>query len=528
MALVLTLLALSPIILVIILIAIFNWPASKAMPVSAIYTLLLAKFYWGMHADWMSASVISGALTAIDILLIVLGALLLIGIMKKSKKIDVIIADLKSITPDSRIQMIIIGFAFVSFLEGIAGFGTATAIAAPLLVVLGFPAVAAVSLPLILDAIPVTFGAVGVPINYGIPIAVEGLTPEVLRQISLQSALLHSSAAIFLPLLVCGILTRFFSDKKSWKLGFGVWKFALIVSIAFIIPYVAISWYLGPELPSIVGSLVALFTGVILAKKKIAMPKKVWAFKHDNHHPKITLKKNLVAWSPYILVSVLLITTRFQGPIQDWFRSITINYNGILGTTLNYSLPVLFNPGTIFIIVSLIAAIYFKMKFKDIGSTITNVLKKLVPVSIALIFTIIIVRLLLNSNYNASGLESMLLIPAQALAATLGVSWFFFAPFIGSLGAFISGSNTVSNILFAGFQYNIAQNLGLGTTFVLALQAVGGGIGNMICVHNIVAACSTVGITGQEGSIFRATIIPSLIYAAYIGIIALIVVFFFL
>ncbi|MFT4303477.1 MAG: L-lactate permease [Candidatus Woesearchaeota archaeon] len=535
MDLLLTSLGILPIILVLILMGIFNMPAKKVMPIAAVIAIIIAIIFWKMPMDWLFASIADGTLTALDIMLIVIGALLLIEIMKKSKRINVIIANLKSISKDSRVQLVIIGWAFVCFLEGIAGFGTPTAIVAPLLVALGYPTVAAVAIPLMFDTAPTTFGAVGVPISYGIPTAIPGISEAILRETAIYSAMLHSIVALFLPLAAILILTRFFTKEKSWKLGFDATAFAFVGSISFIIPYTLTAIYIGPELPSIIGAITALIIIIIFAKKKWLMPKKEWHFdleksidekvhKHISEKGiEVNLKSTLIAWLPYFMVAIILIITRIKSlGIYDLIRKVTITVPELFGTTITYNNFILYHPGTIFIIIAIISSIIFKMQTKEVVESFYSTFRKLVPAIITLIFTIILVKVLLNSG-NA-GMKSMLIIPAEALAGMVGVAWYAVAPFIGSLGSFISGSNTVSNILFSALHEGIANDLGRNLALLLALQAVGGAVGNMICIHNIVAGCSTVGIAGQESKILRVTLIPSLIYASIIGIVGMILI----
>jgi len=134
------------------------------------------------------------------------------------------------------------------------------------------------------------------------------------------------------------------------------------------------------------------------------------------------------------------------------------------------------------------------------------------------------VQLMLNSNVNAAGLESMMTVMAKAAAAIAGNAFVFFSPFIGVLGAFISGSNTVSNILFASFQFETASILGLPQVLIVALQTVGGAVGNMICVNNVVAAVATVGAIGAEGVLIRRNFIPCVIYSVYAAIVVAILI----
>ncbi|MFP4523393.1 MAG: L-lactate permease [Candidatus Nanoarchaeia archaeon] len=531
----LAILALLPIILVIVLMGFFSWSAKRAMPLAALISFIIGLVVWKMPLRQLGAAIIVGSLTALDVLLIVFGALCLLAVLKKSNSLDIILSDFKQLTHDSRIHILLVGWLFVAFLEAVAGFGTPAAITAPLLFVLGVPILGAVAIPLMFEAIPVTFGAVGVPITIGIASGIPSLTNIALQKITWYAALLHGIVGLVYPLLILGFATRFFSEEKSWKIGFGAWKFALLTSISFLIPYLFSAYFLGPELPSVFGSIVAIGVSLLAVQKGWFLPKKTWSFKQGFKTKKLTqhsfnYKEQLRAWGLYIIIALILIITRLPFfKIGLWLQKCTIGVSNVLGTNLSYSLAILYSPGTLFFFVAIFSGLFlFKLKPKIVAHELFHVIKKLLPIAIVLLFTLVLVKILVHSDINASGLQSMLLVPAQYLAQAVGKFWFFFAPFVGSFGAFISGSNTISNLLFGSFQFQVASSVGVGTLLILALQAVGGGIGNMICIHNIVAACSTVSACGNEGKIFRVTIIPSLIYAAFIGLIGLLIVFFVL
>jgi lactate permease len=131
------------------------------------------------------------------------------------------------------------------------------------------------------------------------------------------------------------------------------------------------------------------------------------------------------------------------------------------------------------------------------------------------------VRVMVQSDLNQAGLPGMLLTMSGFVAQAAGGAWPFFAPFTGALGAFVSGSNTVSNLLFGGFQLGIATKSGFSPPIILALQAVGGAIGSIIAIHSVVAACTVAGIPGSEGKIIRYNLIPVFIYALVTGLFGL-------
>ena len=167
------------------------------------------------------------------------------------------------------------------------------------------------------------------------------------------------------------------------------------------------------------------------------------------------------------------------------------------------------------------------MKGNAVSQAWRTTIKQLIPASIALVFAIAMVRILVQSNINLAGYDSMLITMSTFTAQVVGSAWPLISPFVGVLGAFIVGSNTVSNILFGGFQDSIAGTLGISRTLVMALQVVGGAIGNMICVHNVVAACAVVGNLGQEGLIIRRNLIPAMIYTVGAGIVGMLLIYVF-
>ncbi len=146
----------------------------------------------------------------------------------------------------------------------------------------------------------------------------------------------------------------------------------------------------------------------------------------------------------------------------------------------------------------------------------------IVGAGFVLIFTVPMVRIYINSGINPTGLDAMPILMADWVATNVGQIYPFFAPSIGALGAFIAGSNTVSNLMFTLFQFGVAENLVMPTSFIVALQAVGAAAGNMIAVHNVVAAATVVGMLGKEGSVLRKTMIPTIYYLVVVGLLGLI------
>ena len=228
------------------------------------------------------------------------------------------------------------------------------------------------------------------------------------------------------------------------------------------------------------------------------------------------------AWSPYIIVAALLVLTRLPGlPFKAMLSSVQFTWTNILGTSLSQGFQPLYVPGTIFMTVSLITVLLHRMKGAEVKKAWGDAVRMLAGPAVALLFAVALVRIFIDSDTNASGLASMPLVLAEFVARVAQGTWPFFAPMIGALGAFVAGSNTVSDLMFSLFQYGVADRIGVPHLVILGLQALGGAAGNMITVHNVVAASATVGLVGREGLLIRRTIVPMTYYVVFAGLLGL-------
>lgn len=545
-------LALLPILAAAILLVGFRLPARLAMPISFVIAALVAVFGWQYSWIDVLASSIQGLFITFDILYIIFGAILLLNLLKHSGGVAAIREGFTNISGDRRIQVVIICWLFGSFIEGAAGFGTPAAVVAPLMVALGFPAMAAVMLGMMVQSTAVTFGAVGTPILVGVrgglqnPVLEERLQgvgasfPEYLQLITTDVAIFHAVAGVLIPTFMVCMMTRFFGTKKSWREGLAVLPFTLLGGLAFTLPYALTGIFLGSEFPSLIGALVGMTIVVSLARKGFLQPKSEWDFPPETTWPKLwlgTLTINMdqpetsrkisltKAWLPYLFLALILVLTRLpQLPIKAALTSIKINWSDILGTGINASSTPLYLPGTILIVVGLITIYMHRMNGKAVRLAFSESAKMLLGAGFVLIFTIPMVRIYINSGGNPADLPAMPIAMAEWVSNQVGQIYPLFAPSIGALGAFIAGSNTVSNLMFSLFQFGVAERLAMPTTLVVALQAVGAAAGNMIAIHNVVAASATVGFLGKEGLILRKTIIPTLYYVLLVGILGLVAI----
>lgn len=546
------LIAVTPILTAAILLVGFRLPAKRAMPLVYVVAAVIALTLWGVSVTRVIASTIQGLFISFDLLLIIFGAILLLNTLKYSGAITSIRAGFTKISKDRRVQVVIIAWLFGSFIEGASGFGTPAAIAAPLMVALGFPAMTAVMIGMMIQSTPVTFGAIGTPILIGVRAGLEN--PELsyklaavgtdfdsyLRLITAESAIMHGITGTLIPLLMVMMMTRFFGRNRSWTEGLSIAPFAIFGGLAFTIPYSLIGVFLGPEFPTLLGALIGLAVVTFAAHKGFLIPKDTWDFapasewkpewmgKIEVKLDALTNKKmsTWLAWVPYVLVALFLVISRLpQLPVGSFLKSVSIKWTNVLGTDITASTEPLYLPGTTLIFVVIITFLLHRMSFSEFREAFAESGKVLLGAGFVLIFTVPMVRIYINSGINSMNLASMPVSMATWVAGNVGKVWPLFSPSIGALGAFIAGSNTVSNMMFSQFQYSVAHSLLISGAFVVALQAVGAAAGNMVAIHNVVAASATVGLLGQEGATLRKTILPTAYYVVVVGILGMIAIY---
>jgi lactate permease len=551
----LAILSLLPIATVAVFLVGLRWPASRAMPLTYAVAAVLALFVWQVPFPQVAAATVNGLIVAFTLLYIIFGAILLLNTLQESGALRTIRRGFTDISSDRRIQVIIVAWLFGSFIEGSAGFGTPAAVAVPLLVGLGFPGMAAVTAGMIIQSTPVSFGAAGTPILVGVNNGLVGAPAveayaiaagypvwlDFLAFLAQRVALLHAIAGTLIPLFLVSAMTRFFGPSRSWSDGLQVWKFALFAAFSMTIPYLAAAYFLGPEFPALLGGLFGLAIVVSAAKAGflVPAPEDAWDFEDKSKWPsewtgsvRVRDVKSahgeismVSAWFPYVLVAMLLVLTRLKEvpllgiplPFGAWLQAVSVDWPNIFGTTISGSVQLLYLPGSIFIVVSLVAFFLHRIEPSAYARSWSTSLKVSAAASIALVFTVPMVQIFLNTNGGLAGYERMPVALADGVAALAGGAYPIFAPFIGGIGAAVAGSNTVSNMMFSLFQFEMGPRIGVDSSWMVALQAIGGAAGNMICVHNVVAASAVVGLLGREGAVIRLTLIPFVYYALLPG-----------
>lgn len=489
-------LALFPFIVFLYLLFIKKYSLLKSSIIIFVVYALFAVFYWRIYPSFLYLSLGKGFFVALDIFIIILGAVFFLEILKDLKVIKNISYYLGGLSKDYRIQVILIAWFLECFIEGTAGFGTPAAIAVPILIGLGLPPLRALIVGLLGNSVPGVFGAAGTPIKMGFI----GLNTSL---VPLYSALLNIVGFI-VPVFMLWIIT---ADRENRKKEFlEALPFAIWAGLAFVIPSLVFV-FLGQEFPSILGSITGLILIVISIKTGFLIPKKSVSLCEDKIEEATT--SGFKAFFPYIILIVLLIAGKFI--IGKVGITLFVGFKQVFS---------LFNPGFIFIIAGLLVVLIWKERGGIILRSIKKAAGSAINPFIVVFSMLAMVQLMINTGNNYSGLASALTIITRIFDTQLLP---LFVPFIGAFGAFMTGSVTVSNIMF-GNLFNVAAiHLAMNASFILALGVVGAAAGNMIALADILTAEAVTGLKNSEIAILKGVLVPCLIYLTALGIVGLIV-----
>ena len=516
------LLALLAIIVPLVLLVGFRLPARVGMTVSAVIVAVTVWLVWQMTPLAMAASVAQGVHRALTIGLILFGAILLVKTMQATGAMDRIKLGLHTISPDMRVQTVVVAFAFVALLEGISGFGTPAIIAAPLLMVLGFKPIAAAALALLGDTMACTFGAAATPLIVGLE-NVPHYSANLALLVGAQVTLFDLIIAPLLSLGLVATLIYLFGNQTTHQKRISLREiapWALFIGLVHAASTVVLVRTIGPELTSIIAGAISLSVATLSAKMGWLIPKTIWRHHADPDHVTEGVSSQTVhipllhAWLPYGVVIILLLLTRVIDPLKQWLMSaLDASWHGIFGVdAISSSWNILYSPGVALLVGAIAALIMSRKPLKTLRVPFTESVGSTVLALSALIPTLIMVQLFTNSGINTSGLSAMPLYIAETLAEHVSSLWLLGAPLLGAIGALIAGSATVSTLTMAPVQYSIAMDTGLPFITVLALQMIGAAAGNTLAIHNVVSASVVVGLIHRENIIMRRLLVPTLIY----------------
>ena len=523
--------AILPILLALVLMTGCKVSPGKALPLSLLACGVFGFFVWEMPLMQLLAMSILGVLKSLDIILIVFGAVLLLNILRQSGAIRTINHSFAHLSPDRRIQTLIIAWLFSNFAEGAAGFGAAPALVAPLLVGLGFPVIPALVVALVCNSLAVPFGAVGTPVltlNSLLTPELEALQRNVdafQHQMLGEFTSISALSGALLPFVAVAFMILLSADNRKWRSICEIFPLALLAGVFYVVPWKCTAMFLGPELPSLLASVIALPLFLAVLKSGLLTPRHVWDFPENDTAAVQTVPATplpegrsipaLMAWLPYLAIALLLTVTRLPAmPLKQLLASCsTLRIPQLFGVAnTSFAWTVLMNPGLFpFLLVAVFAGFSLGLSSRDIGAVFCQSARQILFSAIAIAASFALVQIMIASAQNEAGLPGMLVAIAQGAAALTGRAYILLAPVIGLFGTFFTGSCTVSNILFGVLQFNAAQVLELPETTVVALQVVGGGLGSMLRLSGIVAACATVNAAGKEGRLILLNCIPAAI-----------------
>lgn len=517
--------ALLPIVLPLCLLMVFRMSVRRSMFISLFATLLAALFLWRVSPSIIVASGLQGAHRAVTIIWILIGAITLLNAVRATGALEVIRKGFEHISNDMRVQVVVIGFAFLSLLEGVSGFGTPAVVVAPLLVALGFRSIVAVCVALVSDTIACTFGAVGTPLLVGLENTAK-YSSQFVNEVARQVTLFDMVIATSMPLLLVYILVVWFGDgpaKKRWVDWWMTAPWALMVGLSYSTTAFIVVRVIGVEFAAIIAGSVALMVAVVTARRGVLLSRVMrWRSVHAYHYNKVVSRVQKLslwrAWLPYMLIVAVLLISRAIPAVKDVLHTIDFGWYSILGFShINSLWPILYSPGTLLLLIAAVAVWVQGGTARQYKLACKQSLRSAVVAAVVLIPVLMMVQIFTNSGGNNAGLVSMPVYLGTYFASIAGGGWILIAPVFGAVGAFIAGSATVSNLTLAGVQESIAVSAELPVTLVIALQVMGAVAGNAIAVHNVVSVATVTGLSGHEGRIIRRTIPVVIIYIAVVA-----------
>ncbi|WP_277212584.1 L-lactate permease [Isoptericola croceus] len=523
-----TLLAALPIAAILVLMVAARWSAAAAGATAAAGTLVLALTVFGFGgadfpfdpAQGVLGVLARAAWVALTVMLIIGPALGIHHLQQRTGATSALEAGLARITPDPRVAALLIVWFFCLLIEGAAGFGTPVALAAPFLVAAGFRPVTAVVGAMVGHASAVPFAAVGTP-----TLAQLAIVDVPARELAWAVAPYTAVAGVVLAFVVARLVGTLLPTEGP------PWGWMAVAYVAFFVPNLVIARFVGPELPSLVGSIVGAVAFVLVVRWVIRRQARTGALVGGNPAGETLVGEPapevaetsagrpapsmsfLAATAPYLVLVVLVLVTRLVVPVQDAARSVVWRWE-VFGH-FSESIEPLYHPGLLLALSFVAGAVWQRAAVGDMGWAFVRATRQVIPVFVALLAMVTVAFAM-----SESGMTTQLAVAA----AGAGALWPVLSPFVGALGTFMTGSATASNILFTEFQDQTALAAELDPVPLLGAQGAGAAIGNIICPHNVVAAAATVGLGGREGQVLRQALPVAAVCLVLIGAMAWVIV----
>lgn len=496
-------LAILPIVWLVIALSILKIPGHLACLIALVISAVIALCIWQMPINHALSAAAEGALNALwPICLVIIAALFTYNLTVETGAMDSIKRMLAGVSSDQRILLLLIGWGFGNFMEGMAGFGTAVAIPAAMLAGIGVNPMLSVIACLVANTTPTSFGSVGVP------------TTTLASVAGLDVLPLSGDVAIIQLLLV--FLTPFFMIfivGKGFKTFKGVLPMVLVAALSYTVPWYLTARFIGSELPDIIGSIVCMACIVVAAGLIKKAPDAQYAIEVSEVETKISLSTSdkIKAWSPYILIFILLIITSTICPpvhnlIADIKTSVTI-YTGQNPGTLTFSW--INTPGVMIFIAAIIGGIIQKASALTMLRVFAGTIKKYWKTVLTICSVMAMAKIM-----SYSGMISVI---ATVLVSATAAFYPFISPFVGALGAFVTGSGTSTCVLFGSLQAQAAEALLINPSWLAAANVMGAGIGKMICPQSIAIGAGAIDSVGEESRILKGVFVYFLIYVVIAG-----------
>lgn len=498
-------LALLPIIWLIVALTALKIPGFKACTIALGIAYVLAVFVWKMPVTDSFMAIVEGiALALWPIIIVIIAAIFTYNICVATGNMENIKKMLANVTRDKRILILIIAWGFGGFMEGMAGFGTAVAIPASMLVGLGFDPIFSAIVCLISNGTPTAFGSIGIP------------TTTLAKITGLGAIELSTNTVILIaPVILLTPFVLVFFAGKSRKSFRGVVLITLISGLSFLIPEFLVARYLGPELPVVIGSVCSMAATVLAARLLKNKTADEQFLIEDTKKETVSPKEAFVAWSPFLFIFVFLILiSKLSGPFNQLLASIktTVNiYQGEGGSSYTFSW--LAAPGLWIILSALMGGRIQGLHGKEMGVIFKNTILQMKKTIITIIAIMAAAKLM--------GYSGMIASISVVFVTYTGSFYPFFAPFLGAIGTFVTGSGTSASVLFGQLQAETAVALGLNETWITASNTAGSVMAKMISPQNIAVAVAAVHLEGKENQLIKGTIRCFLCFVFLVGLITL-------
>lgn len=456
-----------------------------ACVISLLITTLSSLLFWKLSINIIYWCFLEGLISSLyPIIWTIFSALFTYRLLCEVEAIEGIKISLSSLSDRKIIQALIIAFCFGALLEGIAGFGTSVIVPSAILLSLEFPPYQSAIVSLLSNTVPVAYAAIGVPV-----IALARITNLPLKILSRVIGLQLFLVTLIIPFLIKRVLKE--SANFFLLLGTG-FVFAITQSL--------VSWYIGPELPAILAPFLTI--GFLILYIKLI---------EKENTSKRLYKEDLKSWTPYILIVILILITRFNSGISKILTSYPFSFKlNLEPISKNIKIDPLYTPGTVIMVSAIIGGLLLKARFTNYKKAFFRTLIQILPT-----FSIITSMMIMADIMSYIGMTNLL---ATKLIYIFGSFYPFISPFLGAIGTFLGGSDTTSNVLFGALQTEAGKNIGVSPIWLASANASGATGGKLISLQNLTLAVSGINKKGEEGNLMRMIFPYTLLYLLIMGL----------